>query len=108
MIPQVVLSPESFSTDVTAVGPLICVRSLMDQEVVGLGELSVTELADELLLLPAGRPVARTAAALRLEAGAGGHVGRLRRRRCLRGRIAKLMHVNILLRGRNRRSRSGC
>jgi len=58
VIPQVVLSPERFATYITAVRPLISVGSLVNQKIVGLGELSITELTDELLLLPAGRPAA--------------------------------------------------
>lgn len=36
-------------TDVAGVGPLIRVGPLVDEEVVGLGEVSAAELADELL-----------------------------------------------------------
>ena len=36
--------------DITGVGPLVGVRPLVDQEVVGLGELSLAVLADVLLL----------------------------------------------------------
>lgn len=56
MVSKMVLSAKSLSTDITAVWPLISVCPLMDQEVVRLGELSVTELTDELLLWPAGGP----------------------------------------------------
>ena len=51
VIPQVVLSPERFATYITAVRPLISVGSLVNQKIVGLSELSITELTDELLLL---------------------------------------------------------
>ena len=45
-----VLSPESFATDVTGVGSLVGVGALVYEEVVTLGEVSVAILADELLL----------------------------------------------------------
>lgn len=45
-----VLPSEGFSTDVTGVGSLVRVRSLVDQQVVALGELPVAEFADEPLL----------------------------------------------------------
>ena len=47
-----VLPSKSLAADVTRVRPLICVRSLVDQQVVALGELPVAELADEPLLRP--------------------------------------------------------
>jgi len=50
MIPQVILSPEGLAANVAGVGPLIRVGPLVDEEVVGLGELPVAVLADELLL----------------------------------------------------------
>ena len=46
-----VLSSECLSTYITWEWSLISVSSLMNHEVVGLGELSVAELADEPLLL---------------------------------------------------------
>ncbi len=52
MVAEVVLSPEAFAADVTRVGPLVSVRALVDQQVVGLGEVTATELADVLLLGP--------------------------------------------------------
>ena len=45
-----VLPPEGFVADVACVGPLICVRPLMDKEVVGLREVAATEFAYELFL----------------------------------------------------------
>ena len=45
-----VLPPKGFVADITCERPLICVRPLVDQEVVGLGELSLAVLADVLLL----------------------------------------------------------
>ncbi len=45
-----VLTAESLAADVARVRPLIGVSSLVDEQVVGLGELAVAELADELLL----------------------------------------------------------
>jgi len=50
MIAEVVLTAEGFSTNVARVGPLIRVRPLVDEEVVGFGELTIAELADKLLL----------------------------------------------------------
>ena len=54
MVPEMVLSPECFSTDITGVRPLICVGPLVDHNIVRLCELSVTELADEPLLWSRG------------------------------------------------------
>ncbi len=50
VIPEMVLSAECLATDVTSVWPLICVCPLMDQQVVGLGEVTTTESTDKLLL----------------------------------------------------------
>ena len=50
VVPEVVLAPERLAADVARVGPLVRVRALVDQQVVGLGELAAAELADELLL----------------------------------------------------------
>ena len=52
VVPQVVLSPEGLVADITGVRPLIGVSALVDQQVVGLGELPLAELADEPLLWP--------------------------------------------------------
>lgn len=49
VVSQVVLPPEGLMTDFTSVRPLICVRALMDQQVVGLGEVAATEFAHKLL-----------------------------------------------------------
>ena len=49
-----VLSPESLAADITGEGPLISVGPLMDHDIVRLGELSVTKLADESLLWSRG------------------------------------------------------
>lgn len=54
MISEVVLPPEGLTTDVTGVRPLVRVGPLVYQQVVGLGELPVTELADELFLGASG------------------------------------------------------
>jgi len=56
MVSQVVLSPESFVANVAGVGSLVRVRSLVNQQVVGLGEAALAVLADELLLGPGGQP----------------------------------------------------
>lgn len=55
VIPQMVLSPEGLSADVARVGALVGVSPLVDEQVVGLGELPVAVLADELLL--GARPI---------------------------------------------------
>ena len=49
-----VLSPESLAANITGEGPLISVGPLMDHDIVRLGELSVTKLADESLLWSRG------------------------------------------------------
>lgn len=49
MVSEVILSAEGFSADVATVGALVGVRSLVDQQIVRLRELPITELADELL-----------------------------------------------------------
>ena len=54
VISEMILPTESLAANVAGVGPLVRVRSLVDEEVVALGELAVTELADELLLRPRG------------------------------------------------------
>ena len=53
VVPQVVLPSKGLATDTTGKGPLIGVSPLVDEQVVGLGELPVAELADEPLLWPA-------------------------------------------------------
>lgn len=50
MVPEVVLTSEGLVADIAAVRPLIGVGALMDEQVVGLGELPVAELTDELFL----------------------------------------------------------
>ena len=45
-----ILSSESFATDVTGIWSLISVGPLMDQQVVTLGKVPVAVLADELFL----------------------------------------------------------
>ena len=54
MVPKMVLSPESLTADITGKWSLICVCPLMDHNIVRLGELSVTILADEPLLWSRG------------------------------------------------------
>ena len=54
VVSQMVLSPEGLATDITGEGPLISVGPLMDHDIVRLGELSVTKLADESLLWSRG------------------------------------------------------
>jgi hypothetical protein len=50
VVPQVVLPPKGLATHITGKRPLIGVSPLMDEQVVGLGKLSVAKLADEPLL----------------------------------------------------------
>ena len=52
MVSQVILASEGFATDITGVGPLVSVSSLVDQQVVRLGELPAAELAHKLFLWP--------------------------------------------------------
>jgi hypothetical protein len=52
MVAQMVLSAESLAADFTRVWTFIGVCSLVDEQVVGLGEVPFTVLADELLLWP--------------------------------------------------------
>ena len=54
VVAEMVLSPKGLAADVTAVGPLVSVGSLVNKEVVGLCELPVTELANKLFPRPAG------------------------------------------------------
>lgn len=44
-----VLSSESLVANITGVGPLVCVGPLVDEEVVGLCEMSAAELANKFL-----------------------------------------------------------
>ena len=59
VVSQMVLSPESLAADITGEGPLISVGPLMDHDIVRLGELSVTKLADESLLWSRGPGLGR-------------------------------------------------
>lgn len=52
VVPEMVLSTERLVADITIEGPLVSVGALMDEQVVGLGELPVAILADEPLLRP--------------------------------------------------------
>jgi hypothetical protein len=56
VVPQMVLPPERLAAHVAREGSLVRVRPLVDEQVVGLCELSVAELADELLARPTCRP----------------------------------------------------
>ena len=47
VISQVVLPPERLAADVTGERPLVCVGSLVDEQVVALRELPVAKFADE-------------------------------------------------------------
>jgi hypothetical protein len=50
MISQMVLTTESFSANVTAIRTLIRMRSLVNEKIVGFGELTIAVFADELFL----------------------------------------------------------
>lgn len=56
VVPEVVLSSESLVADITGIWPLICVRPLMDQQVVGFGKMAAAELANKLFLGLRGQP----------------------------------------------------
>ena len=58
MITKVVLSAEGFVADITGVGALIGVRSLMYQTIVRLAKLPATIFANVPLLKPLGWPLA--------------------------------------------------
>lgn len=49
VVSEVVLPSEGFVADVTGIGPLVCVGPLVDEEVVGLGEMPAAELANKFL-----------------------------------------------------------
>ena len=70
VVPEVILAPESLATDVTGEGALVRVGSFVDEQVVALGELTVTILADEPFLGPGAAPAARVEA--RVQGGQGG------------------------------------
>ena len=55
VIPQMILTAERFAADITRIRPLICVCTLVDQQIVRLGKFTVAILADETLFWP-GRP----------------------------------------------------
>ena len=46
MVSEVILSSERLTADITGIGSLVGVGSFVDQEVVGLGKLSLAILAD--------------------------------------------------------------
>lgn len=50
MITQMILSTKGLSTNVTRVGTLVSVRSLVNQQVVGFGKLTIAIFADKLFL----------------------------------------------------------
>ena len=47
-----VLATEGLAADVAGIGPFVGVGAFVDEEIVGLGELAIAVLADELLLRP--------------------------------------------------------
>ena len=72
VVSQMVLSSEGFTTDVAREGPLVRVSSLVDHDVVGLGELAVAKLADEPLLGSGGSALPSHVEAGGVGGGGGG------------------------------------
>jgi len=64
VVPEVVLSPEGLVADITGIRPLVRVRPLVDQKVVGFGKMAAAELADK-FFLGLGRQSAPAGLALR-------------------------------------------
>jgi hypothetical protein len=59
VVSKMILPSESLSADITRVWPFICVGPLVDEEVVGFGEVTLAVFTDELLLwsaAPSGHP----------------------------------------------------
>jgi hypothetical protein len=50
MVAQMVLTSKGLSADVTRIGTLVGVRSLVNEQIVGFGELTIAIFADELFL----------------------------------------------------------
>lgn len=50
VISEVILSSKGLAADIAAVRPLVCVCSLVNQQVVRLREMSLTVFADKLFL----------------------------------------------------------
>jgi hypothetical protein len=51
VISEMILSSESLATNVTRIRALVCMSSLMNQEIVGLGKVSRAKLANVLFAL---------------------------------------------------------
>lgn len=49
MVSKVILTAKGFATGVAGIGSFIGMGSLVDQQIIGLGKMSITVLADELL-----------------------------------------------------------
>ena len=52
MVSEMVLSSEGLAADITRVGALVRVGSLVDQQIIGLGEMATTVFTYKLFLLP--------------------------------------------------------
>lgn len=50
VVSEMILPPEGLVADVARVRPLVCVRALVDQQIVRLGKMAAAELAHKLLL----------------------------------------------------------
>lgn len=49
MVSEMILSSKGLVAYITGIRPLVCVRPLVDEKVVGLGEMPATELANKFL-----------------------------------------------------------
>ena len=132
VVSEVVLPSEGLVADVAGVGPLVCVGPLVDEEVVGLGEMPAAELANKFLFgfgrepaprgfsvrgqlaqLGNGRQLGQVGSFRRVLLGGGqGQVGEVEPRPVFvqRGhavRDARLLWVEQLGRGREGQRREG-
>jgi len=57
VIAEMILAPECFTADVAGEGTLISVCTLVDQQVVALGEVAPAVPTDKLLLRPGNREI---------------------------------------------------
>ena len=56
MVSEMILSSKGLVANITGIRPLVCVRPLVDEKVVGLGEMPATELANKFLFSLGGKP----------------------------------------------------
>lgn len=95
VVSQVVLSPEGLLADVAGVRPLVRVRALVDQQVVGLGEVSSAKLTNKFLFGFGRKSPARGLSVRGEFVQLGGQFGELAglRRILLRGRDREVGEV---------------